>query len=242
MNALRCLIADDEPIAREIIAEYINLVPGLELAHSCSNALEAFRKLHDSTDTDVMFIDINMPEMTGLELVRSLKHPPLIVFTTAHSQHALDGFELNATDYLVKPVSFERFVRCADKLFRQLGPQRVLVQNHAEHTGNRQDFIFVRSDKGLEKLWLQDLMYVEGFENYVKLVCQQRTIVTLNTMKNMEALLPANRFLRIHRSYIINTDKIESFQDNGFKIHKEILLVGKSYRRSVGDWVKGYSF
>ncbi len=233
------MITDDEPIARDILTEYINLLPGLELGAVCSDALEAFKRLHNEK-TDVLFLDINMPEMSGLELVRSLKNPPLIVFTTAHPQHALDGFELNAVDYLVKPVSFERFIRCADRLFRLHFAQRQQSNPMDQSFSQSPDFIFVRTDRGLEKVWLHDLFYIEGFENYVKLICENRTLITMNTMKNMEAQLPTNRFLRIHRSYIINTDKIDFFQDNSFKIHKEVLLVGKSYRKMVSEWVKAY--
>ena len=229
---LQCVITDDEPIAGEILEDYIRMVPGLRLVAQCKNAMETLSVLQQQK-VQLLFLDIKMPEINGLELIRSLQHPPAIILTTAFPDYALEGFDLNVVDYLLKPISVERFLRAVNKLtVRHVDP---ILPNPSA------DFLFARADGGLVKVNHSDILYVEGLENYVRIHTKDKVIVCLSTMKSIEDSLPAPSFLRIHRSYIVNLSRVEMVRQHLFQIGPKSLAVGKSYRKAVAEILKNYS-
>lgn len=234
---LNCVITDDEPVALEILEDYIRMVPELNLVAKCKDAIETFSVLRQN-QVDVLFIDIQMPEVTGLDLIRSLKKRPAIVFTTAYTSYAHEGFELDAVDYLLKPISIERFLRTADKLISQANmprPEQVNVRTTAD-----KKYFFIKVDQDLVKIELQKILYIEGLENYVKIICEDKTYVSFCTMRSMEEMLSPHRFLRIHRSYIVNLDKVDSIQNHIFMLKGKGIVTGKSYRKTVSELLKHY--
>lgn len=231
---LNCIVTDDEPIAIEIIEDYIQLIPGLKLQTTCTDTMDTFEALRKN-DADVLFIDIQMPGISGLDFIRSLKNPPLVVFTTAYPNYALDGFELDAVDYLLKPISIERFLKTVDKLFARKSTEN---QMQIATTSIEKKSFFIKSNSGYARIEFNEILYVEGLENYIKIVCADKTVVSLNTMKYAESILPAEKFIRIHRSHIINLDKVETYKENSFKIMDKQLVVGKSYRKTITEFLK----
>jgi DNA-binding LytR/AlgR family response regulator len=225
---INCVITDDEPIAREIIEDYVKMLPDLTLIASCSNAVETYAALR-SHKVDLLFLDIQMPEINGLELMRSLKNPPAVIFTTAYPSFAIDGFDLDAVDYLLKPFSMERFLKAIDKTYQRLNPGR----HDVAVTKGVEKFLFIKSDVSLVRMDFDKILYIEGMENYVKIFCEGRMILSLTTMKAIAAELPPENFLRIHRSYIVNLDKVDHVKDLCFNIKDKSLQIGKSYKKAV---------
>lgn len=235
---MNCVITDDEPIAQEILEDYVRMVPELALVAKCKDAMETFSVLREQ-QVDILFIDIQMPEISGLDFIRSLKNPPAVVFTTAFPNYAIDGFELDAVDYLLKPIPIDRFLKAVNRIFARktnVLPKETI--NMRDITGNDKTFFFVKSSQDLVKVDYNEILYIEGLENYVRIHCEDKTIVSFSTMKNMEDILSTRRFLRIHRSYIINLDKVERVQNYIFKIRDKELVVGKSYKRAISDVLK----
>ncbi len=238
---LNCIITDDEPIATEILEDYIQLIPELQLVSKCNDAIETFSELHRHI-TDLLFIDIQLPEISGLDLVLALKKPPYIIFTTAFPQYAVEGFNLDAVDYLLKPISFERFKKAIDKVMQRhhvtlaLAGQRKETYLQPAETGN--PHLFVKTGMGLIKIDLCKILYIESLENYVKIISDNKNNISLNTMKNMETQLAPNGFVRVHRSFIINMARVDSYADNCFCIGDQKIPVGKSYRKMVAELVK----
>lgn len=235
---LNCIITDDEPIALEILEDYIRLVPGLNLVAKCGNAMETFAKMREQK-IDVLFIDIQMPEITGLDFIKSLKNRPAIIFTTAYPNYAIDGFELDAVDYLLKPISIDRFLRSVDKLFNNTTHNPEAEHDTPSYSPDKKYF-FIKSNQELVKLEYNKILFVEGLENYVRIHCEDKAIVSFSTMKNMEDILSSHGFLRIHRSYIVNLDKVDAIQNHAFKIKNKELVIGKSYRKIVAEVLRNY--
>ena len=225
----RCLVVDDEPMARDVLRRYIEKVPTLQLAGECSNAIDALVFLQKN-GIDLIFLDIRMPELLGTEFVQSLQSPPKIIFTTAFKEYALDGFELDAVDYLLKPVRFERFLRAVNKAF----PKKVADQadNNSELRKTGSDFIYLRVDRKLVKILLTDLLYIESARDYVKVFTRDKSYITRQTISSIEAMLSGNDFIRIHRSYIISVSKIKSFTNEMVEIGNNELPIGKYYRNN----------
>jgi DNA-binding LytR/AlgR family response regulator len=223
---MKCLLVDDEPLALDILESYIKKMPDLELIGKCSNALEASEFLKNNK-IDLMFLDIQMPEITGLEFVRSLTNPPLIVFSTAYSDFAVEGFELNAIDYLLKPVAFERFTKTVERAKEYMA----LKKNESiEAPDLDNDYIFIKSNQKQIKLSYDQILYVEAFADYVKLYTSEKRYVTLQTMKNMEQKLPKDKFIRVHRSFIVGMKYITSFNSSELEIGAVKIPVGKNYK------------
>jgi DNA-binding LytR/AlgR family response regulator len=229
MSKIRCLIVDDEELAVDIIAEYISRLDNLELAGTCSNAMEALQFINEQ-QVDLLFLDIQMPGLTGLELIRSMNTRPQVIFTTAYSEHALEGFELEALDYLVKPIPFERFIKAVNRYFK-LHQQKEIPQNNTDHSSNA--FIFVKSEKMMVKIMLHEINYIESIRNYVSIyLTDGREIVTMNTISNIEERVPETLFIRIHRSFIISIDKIESYMSGSVKIAGKNIPIGRNYKEA----------
>lgn len=234
---INVIIVDDEPLAQDVLETYIEKIPDLNLVKKCSNALEANEALR-SNEIDLMFLDIQMPQLTGIDFLRSLANPPVVIFTTAYSNYAVDGFELNAIDYLLKPISLERFLKAANKAIEQIELLRKgkegTVPVAAAASEPEADFMFVKADKKLVRVYYHDVVYIEGLKDYVIIRQTDSRIVTLQTMKSLETKLPANIFRRIHRSYIVNINKIDAVMGNMVEVQEKgqakHLPVGKNYR------------
>lgn len=227
---INVITVDDEPLALEVLETYISKLPNLNLVAKCNNAIEAFQALN-THQVDLMFLDIQMPQITGIDFLKTLANPPKVVFTTAYSEYAVDGYELNVVDYLLKPISFERFVKAIDKviLSSKADQNKVTVAAPAE----KADYIFVKADKKLVKVRFEEIFYIEGLKDYVILHTPNGRIVTLQTMKSLERKLSDDSFMRVHRSYIINLNHIDALDGNSVLIKKKMLPVGKNYKETL---------
>lgn len=226
------LIVDDEPPAREVLKRYIRKMPMLRLAGECGNALQVIPFLN-SNPVDIIFLDIRMPQLNGLELVSMLTQPPKIIFTTAYAEHALESYDLQATDYLLKPVQFERFVKAVNKAI----PVAILptVNGFPEklETRSNENFLYFRAERKMVKVVLKDVLYIESLKDYVKIVTLGAQVITKYSMAALEAMLPAPDFLRIHRSFIISTQKIVSYTSTHVQLGNQEFPIGKLYQREV---------
>ena len=230
---INVIIVDDEPLAQDVLETYIEKIPELNLVEKCSNALEANEALKNH-DISLMFLDIQMPQLTGIDFLKTLSHPPLVIFTTAYPNYAIEGFELNALDYLLKPISLERFMKAVNKAVEQIELQSRGSGAHSGGEEEEPDFIFVKADKKLVKVNYADIIYIEGLKDYVIIRMENSRVITLQTMKSLEEKLPQNIFRRIHRSYIVNIDKIEAVVGNMIEVveknQAKHLPIGKNYR------------
>ena len=226
---MNVIIVDDEPLALEVLETYVSKIPYLKLVATCNNAIEANEALQ-AHEVDLMFLDIQMPQITGIEFLKSLDRPPLVIFTTAYSEYAVEGFELNAIDYLVKPISLERFMKAVNKARDQFERD----SSSPAKSANGEDFIFVKADKKLIKLNYHDIIYIEGLKDYVIIHHGMTRTITLQTMKSLEGKLPAQTFKRIHRSYIVNLNMIKAVLGNMVEVTQKgaakHIPVGKNYR------------
>ncbi len=228
MDRMRCIIVDDEPLAREILEQYVADCPSLELSGSFANALEAGEHLRKNPDC-LLFLDIRMPKLSGISFLRSLPDPPLVIFTTAWPEHAVEGFELDAVDYLVKPISFERFLKAVNRAIERSGTH-MLRPPEEGHEKKQESYFFVRSDKRSVKVSFMDIEYFEATGDYIKIVMAGRNLLVHETMKSMLEKLPEGLFIRVHRSFIIPLEKIESLEGNRIRTRNHIIPVGLIYR------------
>ena len=229
---VKCLIVDDEPMARDVIRRYIENIPALAVAGEFGNAIDAMMFMQDTT-VDIIFLDIRMPRLNGTDFVRSLRNVPKIIFTTAHKEYAHEGFELDVVDYLLKPIRFDRFLKAVNKAF----PQRQQEAGPGVFPGNVENkfaspFMYVKVDRKMVKVLLDDVMFIESDKDYVKIYTTNSTIITRQTISSVEAMLSENKFLRIHRSFIVSLDKIKSFSNETVEIGNKELPIGKLYRNS----------
>ena len=227
---INCLIVDDEPMAREILENHLKRIDSVEVAGSCKNAIEAFNMLN-TYDIDLIFLDINMPEISGLSFAKSIDKNIKVIFTTAYREYALDGFDLKAVDYLLKPISFDRLIQSISKYQNEHVLPR--FDQQFEPNTEKSDFIFVRSDRKMIKINFSALDYIESLSDYVKLHMGEKIVVTRETISSIEAKLPARDFLRVHRSYIVAIHKIESFTQEFIEINKNAIPISRSYKNEV---------
>jgi DNA-binding LytR/AlgR family response regulator len=233
----RCLIVDDEPLAQQVLQNFIAMVPSLTLVRTCDNALEALQVLH-SENIDVLFTDIKMPELTGLQLVRSLTKVPKIVLTTAFSEYALAAFDLGVTDYLLKPFSFERFLLAVN---RSVG-SKDLRELPVDPVPTVADFLFFKVDRRVVKVLLADINYLQGYGNYVKVhLAGGKVLVATDTMAGTEKIMPASTFMRIHKSYIVALSKITEYDHASLTVSGVDLPIGDVYRKSFLEAMKSMS-
>ncbi|MDU0372708.1 LytR/AlgR family response regulator transcription factor [Hymenobacter endophyticus] len=228
---LRCLLVDDEPLALRLLSSYVERVPFLELVGTCRSALDALTVLQREA-VDVLFLDIQMPDLTGVEFVRSMQPQALVIFTTAYENYALEGFNLNALDYLVKPIAFERFLQAAQKAQDRLAPRQpepAAAPAPAPAHSTADDYIFVKADYHTQRLNLRDIRYLEGLKDYIKIYAGARPILTLNSLKAFEDRLPSPDFVRVHRSYIVSLAHIDSIRKNRIYMGEAIIPIGESY-------------
>ncbi len=226
---IRCLIVDDEPLARRVLEKHASDVPYLEVAGHCGSALDAMNFLHEQ-QVDLMFLDINMPRLSGMELLKTLKKPPLVIITTAYPEFALEGYELNVLDYLVKPVSFERFLKAVEKAQDLLLSKQLIAAPSTVPATGDDAFIFIKSSKKTYKVNLENILYIEALGDYVKVFTSDKMIVTYQSLKNIENLLPPRTFPRIHKSFIISLPKVELIEGNHVKIKDRMIPIGTNYK------------
>lgn len=229
---MNIIIVDDEPLALEVLETYIAKFPELNLLAKCNNAIEAFEALN-THKIDLMFLDIQMPQISGIDFLKTLSNPPKVIFTTAFSNYALEGYELNVVDYLLKPIAFDRFSKAVNK-FLELSKSKSLQEAVLEvQEEEKPDYIFVKADKKLIKIKFDDIFFIEGLKDYVILHTPTGRIVTLQTMKSLEEKLPADIFMRVHRSYIVNLKKIDIVEGNSLIVKGKPIPIGKNYRDEI---------
>ena len=226
---IKALIVDDEPLAQNVIKQYAQKIPDLTIAATCNDAICAHNALNEN-DIHLLFLDINMPKISGISFLKNLNNPPLVIFTTAYSEYALEGFELNAIDYLKKPFSFERFCKAyyrAEEILRLKNQSKSEISN----LSSTADFLFIKSNKKSVKVKFTDIQYIEGLGDYIKIHLKAEKHITNLSMKKILSLLPAEVFHRIHKSYIISMDKVETVEGNMVSVNSTKLPIGNSYRQ-----------
>lgn len=234
METLTCIIADDEPIARQILENYIEQIPNLELSASCKDAFEVLEILQKQS-VDILFLDINMPKLSGLSLLKTLHKRPNIIITTAYPEYAIEGFELSVTDYLLKPFSLERFIQSVIKVQKKHLLKKDVVSVLVKETEEINSSVFVKSDKKLIKIPFHTIKYIEAYGNYIK-VYTDTMILTSNTLSHFFKKLPKEDFIQIHKSFVINFNELKLIEGNQVVLNNNsILPIGKSYRKLVLD-------
>lgn len=228
----RCLIVDDEPLARELIHGHVEKLENFEIVAECGDAMKALNILREK-QVDLMFMDIQMPQITGIEFMKTLKHPPKVIITTAYREYALEGFELDVVDYLLKPITFERFLKSVNKYYLQNQDELTVVSGTVPDKMSEEPFIYVKENKKVVKLYLSEIKYIEGLSEYIQIFTDKRKIITKTSMSQMEEKLPAEKFLRIHKSFIVSMNKIEAFTANTIEIQGKELPIGRSFKNSV---------
>ena len=227
-NTIQCLIVDDEAIARDILDTHLLKIKNIQIVSQCKNALEAFNCISNH-DIDLVFLDINMPKISGISFAKSINKNIKIIFTTAYRNYAVEGFELKAVDYLLKPVTFERLLQAINTYFEVYSD----LKQHSVSTTEKSDFIFVRTDRKMIKIGFEDIIYIESFSDYLKLHLRETTIVTRETISAIEAKLPAKSFIRIHRSFIVSLKYILSFTNEYVTVKNKALTISRSYKKDV---------
>jgi two-component system LytT family response regulator len=227
---IRCLVVDDEPPAREIIRRYIDQVPTLEFAGECANAIQALSILQKAP-VDLLFLDIRMPQLNGNDFLKTLKNPPKVIFTTAHAEYALEGYDLDIVDYLMKPIPFDRFLKAVNKAY-QLTSTRMDYSNNIEEK-KTESFVYFRADRKMVKVMLHDILYIESMKDYVKIFTSHGTLITKQSISAVEAMLPEKEFVRSHRSFIVATRHIKSFTSELIEIQDIEIPIGKLFRNEV---------
>ncbi|HMK05160.1 MAG TPA: response regulator transcription factor [Ferruginibacter sp.] len=228
---VHCLLIDDEPPALRVLASHISNINGLEIVGQCRNAIEALDVLHQKV-VDVIFLDIKMPKILGTEFLKNLSHPPKVIFVTAYQDYAVEGYELDAVDYLVKPVSFERFVRAIAKLKRMLGQESVSQNN--DYNPNPEAFVYLKVDKHMQKVLINEIVYIESWKDYIKLFHSNgKTLLVKQSISAMENLLSEHKFLRVHRSYLVSVNKISGYNALSVQVQSTEIPIGRLYKQAV---------
>lgn len=220
---IKCLVIDDEPLAIDVLEDFIVKVPFLQLVKGCTSAMEAIEILHKE-DIQLLFLDIQMPQISGVQFLKSLEYRPKVIFTTAYPDYALEGFNLDAVDYLLKPFTFERFLKAVNKAYQQIN-----LQNKGNEVTTDKEYMFVKSGYDTVKVRFDEILYIEGLKDYVKIHTTGKTVIALMSMKQLEDTLPDN-FIRVHRSYIIDFNRISMVQKRKVFIDKVAIPIGEVYR------------
>lgn len=233
---MNCIAIDDEPLALDLLNDYIEKIPFLKLEKTFINPIEALGYLQENK-VDLIFLDVELPYLSGIEFVKCLQSKPLVIFTTAFEKYALSGYDLEITDYLVKPIVFERFMKAASKAYslnklNKKGTDRIEPASEKE---NYSDFIMVKTGYSTINVNLSEILYIEGLKDYIKIHLPGKTILTLNSLKKLQEILPENRFVRVHRSFIVSLPKIDSIQRNRIVIGKTFVPVGENYKSAFKD-------
>lgn len=226
---VNCIVVDDEPMSREILVSFIEKVSNLELIKSCKNALEAFEVIN-SQKIDLLFLDINMPEVSGLSLAKMIGKESKVIFTTAYRDYAVEGFNLKAVDYLLKPIAFDRFLEAVNTFF-----DTISIEEKTKETSNNvnADFFFVRSERKMVKINFDAILFIESLSDYIKISTNKSVVVTRETITNVEAKLPSQHFLRVHRSYIVSLKSIDSYTNEWVEVNQKAIPISRKYKDIV---------
>jgi len=227
---LKCIIVDDEDLARSLVENYVKDIDFLELSANCSNAIEALNYL-TKNKVDLMFLDIDMPKLDGLSFLKTLKNPPLVIITTAYREYAIEGYELDVVDYLSKPFSFERFLGAINKAALRLKKSEKQTVTVLEEKPS-DPFIFIKSDKVIYRINLDEILFVEAVGDYVKIITTKKSLISYMYLKDVEKMLPPDLFPRVHRSFIASISKIDKVEGNMITIDDSIIPIGKNYKES----------
>ncbi|CAN5555145.1 LytTR family DNA-binding domain-containing protein [soil metagenome] len=219
----QCVILDDEPLAVDLLKSYVDRTEGLSIAYAGTNVFEAIQFIQKN-NIDIIFLDVQMPELTGLQVLKIIGTHYQVIFTTAYTDYALDGYDFNITDYLLKPITYERFMKAVDKT------NKPIEYNSVPETNIANDFIFIKTDSKMVKVNLQDIIFVEGLKDYLSIHTNTEKLITLMTLKSLELLLPDRQFIRVHKSYIIALNKINSIEKSRIFIGNEVIPIGDTYR------------
>jgi len=225
---LKCMVIDDEPLATKLLEDHIGKIPFLTLASTFTNPMEALISFN-SNPVDLIFLDIQMPQLNGVQFMQLLQNRAKVIITSAYQEYAIDGFEHNVIDYLLKPISFERFYKAVEKAYNQKNPTQKLDRSQEMHpaTGG---YIFVKVETKMVRVELDDILFIEGLKNYVSIYTKTQRIITLQLMKQLEEILPGNRFVRVHKSYIVALDKVNSIERQEIHIKDRIIPIGNTYQ------------
>jgi two-component system LytT family response regulator len=235
---LKTLIVEDEPLARNLMTEYVKKVSYLQLVDACSNPLAALEVLRNN-QIDLMFLDIQMPEITGLTLLKTLQKKPLVILTTAYSEYALESYELDVVDYLLKPVTFDRFLKAVDKANQRFENGKPVVQFPSEKPeAGGAPFVFVKDGTKLVKIMWDDILYVEGLKDYVTIHTKTQKVITLQRLKTLETQLPSDKFVRVHHSYIIALKAIDAIHKGDVQIGNALIPISDSYKKAFRELVE----
>src|ERR1700748_542094 len=238
---IRCLIVDDEPLALHILEDYVSKVPFMTLVKSTTNPIEALTLVQEG-NIDLVFLDVQMPELTGIQFLRIANGRAKVILTTAYSQYALEGYELDVVDYLLKPIAFDRFYKSVQKVQSIINPSTAPAPVVAPEPAQQDllsDFIFVKTEHKIQKVYLHDILFIEGLKDYISIFTPSERIITLQNMKKMEDALPAKHFIRVHKSYIVSINKIDSIERSRIFIADKIIPVGDTYRDEFFKIVDG---
>ncbi len=234
---LRCLLIDDEPPALKVLTSHISNINGLEIVAQCKNALEALDVLQQKT-VDVIFLDIKMPKILGTDFLKNLSHPPKVIFVTAYREYAVEGYDLDAVDYLVKPVSFERFVKAVTKVKRVMGQETVTTGN--DYKQNPEAFVYLKVDKNMQKVIINEIVYIESWKDYIKVfLTNNKHLLVKQSISAIENLLSEHKFLRVHRSYIISMNKISGYNGLSVLLDSTEIPIGRLYKQAVMEVIQG---
>lgn len=230
---IRCLIVEDEPLARNLLVDYVKKVSHLELVEACATPLHALEVLR-TNQIDLMFLDIQMPEITGITLLKTLQYKPLVILTTAYSEYALEGYDLDVVDYLLKPITFDRFLKSVERAGQRMRSPATTPPSPSETNS----FVFIKDGTKLIKINYDDILFVEGLKDYVTIVTKTQKIVSLQRLKALEAQLPADRFIRIHHSYIISIKAVDAIHKGEVQIGTHLIPISDSYRKAFREFVE----
>lgn len=229
---IQCIIVDDEPLALEILEAYIEKIPYLELAGKFSSGIDALQFLKEH-QVDLMLLDIQMPDLTGIQLMKVLEHPPLVIFTTAYDNYAIKSYELDAVDYLLKPIELDRFLKAVEKVWKRIEQRNtkpnIIIENN--NNTNKESSIFIKTEYRIQRVEKSDILYIEGMKNYLRVVTRAEKYMTLMNFKNIQQLLPESQFVRVHKSFIIAIDKIDSIERGRIRIGNQHIPIGDTYRK-----------
>lgn len=224
----KCIIVDDEPLAISAIKNHISKITDIEIVSTCSDAIEAFELLQEQ-EIDLIFLDIEMPEITGINFLKSIKNPPAVIFTTAYRNYAIEAFDLDIIDYLLKPIEFERFLRAIDRYYAARVKNGKTICENSE----QKDYLKLKANKQTHIVYFNEIIYVENLKDYLQIFTKSKKIITRMAIRDLDNILPSDNFLRIHRSYIVSIKAIESFSNHSIKISNKELPVSRSYRNTV---------
>lgn len=228
MTPLSCIIVDDEPLSQDVLKKFVEDTPALQLEAICSDALEALQFLSEKT-IDLIFLDINMPKLSGINLVKTLDNPPMIIFTTAYAEYAVEGFELDAIDYLLKPISFNRFIKAVNKAVEHQQAWKLIEKSKNDINLEETAYLMIKSDKRIYKINIDDLYFIQSYGDYVKIHTKEKVIIAAETLKNMEQYLKSH-CIRIHKSYLVIKSAINYVEGNLVNVKDQILPIGQKYR------------